>query len=306
MAGDTIINQTPEAKAVADEVRKSVEPRLLELPNGEKAYVGAGPISSIKKLLDEYLLEPERRKGTSNHVDLNSFLAHVQRHKDESSVVFAAPRGDGGDPTITAIYNYNRAGGEDSATGNVARFGDHRAVYRCPLSDEWKVWSATQNRTFSQQEFAELVEKRILDVADPANAGQLAQDMIRTLGCTLASPAKLMELSRGLAVKVGTAVKRAVNLSSGEAQVFFAEEHADANGAPLVVPSAFLLGIPVFRGGELYQIPVRLRYRVREGGIHWSFDLYRWDLIFDHAFDAACTRVASETKLPVFRGSPEA
>lgn len=289
-----------QAEAIAEIMRDSIEPKLIELPGGAKAFVGHGEPRSIKKLLDEYRDAPERRRGTSNHVDLNSFLAHVQRHADDDSVVFASPRGEGGDPTITAVYNYQRAG----ATG-APRFGDHRAIYRCPLSEEWRTWAATQGKTFPQQDFAELIEKRILDVADPAIAGQLAKDMIGALGCTLADPGMMMELSRGLALRVNQTVKSAKNLSSGEAQMMFVEEHSDANGQPISVPGAFLLGIPVFRAGEVYQIPVRLRYRVREGSVSWSFDLYRWDLIFDHAFDAACTRVSSETKLAVFRGSPE-
>ena len=69
---------------------------------------------------------------------------------------------------------------------------------------------------------------------------------------------------------------------------------------------AFLLAIPVFRGGDLYQIAVRLRYRVQGGAVSWSFELHGADRSFDHAFREACEDARARTELPLFYGQPEA
>lgn len=300
MAGDTIHNSKPEAQAVAEIVKGAFEPRLMTV-DGVQFFVGpAGVPTSIKKLVDEHAEQPDRREGTANLHALESLVAWTNRFKNPNSAIFASARGDGGDPSIEAIIDYHHAGPDGEP-----RFGRHRGVYRCPLSDEWKAWKATVGRSFSQADFAAFIEDRILDVLDPEQAGSMAGDMMRALACQLAPPARLMELSRGLQVNVGSMVRNAKNLSSGESQVVFQEEHRDAAGAPLQIPGAFLIGIPVFRSGDLYQIPVRLRYRVKDGAISWSLDLYRADRIFDSAFDDAVTRASEATGLPVFRGSSE-
>lgn len=80
---------------------------------------------------------------------------------------------------------------------------------------------------------------------------------------------------------------------------------AQVDGAPLAIPFAFLLAIPVFRSGAVYQVPARLRYRVRDAGVTWSFNLYRPERCLDDAFREACERAQKETSLSLFLGSPE-
>lgn len=93
--------------------------------------------------------------------------------------------------------------------------------------------------------------------------------------------------------------------STGEARIHFEETHAGEDGGELRVPGGFALGIPVFRGGDLYQVPVRLRYRVSKGAILWSIALHRTDRVFDHAFEQACRLVEEATGLPIYQGRPE-
>lgn len=111
--------------------------------------------------------------------------------------------------------------------------------------------------------------------------------------------------ARGLAVTVDSKVTNAVNLATGEGQLSYAEEHRDAGGQSLKVPGALLIAVPVFRSGFAYQIPVRLRYRVKDGNVTWTLAMYRPERYFDDAFMGACERVREETALPLFVGSPE-
>ncbi len=115
------------------------------------------------------------------------------------------------------------------------------------------------------------------------------------LDVKFASPARLMEVARGLEVRAGQAVKNKVNLATGETEFVFEEKHTDASGAPLKTPAAFHILIPIFQGGAPYSIPVRLRYRVNAGAIVWFYELHRADLFFDDAMNDAIER----TRRPV-------
>jgi hypothetical protein len=125
------------------------------------------------------------------------------------------------------------------------------------------------------------------------------------LGIDLAQPAKLMDVSRGMTVRVDSTVTNAQTLSSGEVKLMYHESHTDEAGQPLIVPTGFALQIPIFRSGAIYQIPVRLRYRRSGPKIQWIPILSHTELIWADAIKNACDAVASATGLPLFQGSPE-
>lgn len=305
MTDKTVFASEPEAKAVAEIVRRHLEPRTLPIKAGDNAaadvlIVPNGlEVKSIKKLLDEYRTAPERRKGTAKLADLESFIAHVKRFADGDSVLFADPKPEA--PYLLAVLDYHRIG-----CAGAPRFGEHRARYEFPLSDEWTKWTEKNDSGMSQTDFAQFVEDRIGDVADPAVAGDTAKKLIAPIGCDLASPSRLMDLSRGLSVRVGAKVVNAVSLATGEAQIRFETSHSDESGAPLKIPGAFLIAIPVFRNGALYQLAARLRYRVQSGSVTWQYSLYRVERVFDHALREACDTAETETGLPLYLGTPEA
>jgi uncharacterized protein YfdQ (DUF2303 family) len=270
-----------------------IKAQVLLVPNDSN---GGYHQHSVKALLEPYRAAPERRKGTAQLTDLNSFIAHTNRFKDEDSLVFLDRKA----PSLTAVLDYHRKG-----AAGAPRFGCHRGQYTFPLSDEWHAWSGQNAKPMDQEKFARWVEDHLVDVADPANAGDGAKAFVQLLGCTLATPAKLLELSHGLDLHVGQRVKQHARLATGEVTFQFMEEHADADGKPLKVPGAFLLGIRVFRGGDAYQLPVRLRYRVQQGTISWHYELHQAARILDHALAEACADVVERCQLDVLDGVPE-
>lgn len=286
---------------------------FLVLPSGKK-------LESLKPLLDEYLTQPERKKGTAKLTTLTSLIEHINRFKDGESAVFA--NDDRKAPSITAVLDYHQSG----ATGN-PRFGQHRAHYAFPVSDEWQAWMKSNGEMMDQADFAAFMEDRIADVLHPpldldkVDADQISQRMAggdfsdrtpdeqlaylaKQLKGKFASPSAIMELSRGLSIRANNSVKQAINLPTGEATISFETTHSDATGNSITVPNLFLIGIPVFRGDARYRIAARLRYRLI-GGIKWFYELYRHDLVFDDAFTKACAQVKDKTLLPLFYGSPE-
>lgn len=297
-----IVKGRTEAEAVAELVRAG-EARVMTVhsPDGGSAEVLVLPsalrVQSIAQYVDEGRDAPRRARGTAELTTLASFIAHVNLFKNPDSCIFADRSGS--KPALVAVLDYNRHGPEGAP-----RYGQHRTRYAFPLSEEWLAWKAASGSALAQDRFAAFLEDHLTDVADPANASPTAILFAGLFGCSFASASRLLELSRGLSVNVGARVQSHVSLATGETSIAFATAHADETGAPLKVPGAFLLGIPVFRGGALYQIPARLRYRVATN-LTWSFEMYRADAVFDHAIDEACEAAASETELPVFMGAPE-
>lgn len=255
-----------------------------------------------RTIFDEYRLNPRTREGSATLTSIESLIDHVNRFKDADSALFAVD--DRANPSITAVLDYHRAGAAAEP-----RFGRHRSLFQFPLSDEWKAWTKSDGETFSMGEFAAFLEDRIIDVLDLIpGEDSLPEDMqrfVNTVGGSIASPSKLIELSVGLKVNEQSAVKEAINLSSGEAQVQFIAQHVDDAGQPLRVPGLFLIGIPVFRHGPHYRIAARLRYRKTPVGLVFFYQLWRADRVFDHSFREACERVRVETDLPMLFGKPE-
>jgi uncharacterized protein YfdQ (DUF2303 family) len=302
MAYDTpkVAGNRTENDTVVETTQKALSIETISLVNDIKVLsVPAGrQVTSIKPYIDEYRTAPERRKGTATFTDIESFVAHANRFRDEDSVIFADDNRD--HPSLTSILDYHCHG----STG-APRFGQHRGAYTFPLSDEWEAWTAQDAKEMNQTDFARFVEDHNGDVAMPDSAAGSAADWAARLGTSFASPSRIIELSRGLQVHVKSAVRESRNLASGEGQVFFASENLDMNGAALNVPAAFLLAIPIFRRGDVFPVPARLRYRVRDGKITWWFELARAEQAFEVALGDALKLVAEKTQLPVLRGSPE-
>ncbi|MBN9525417.1 MAG: DUF2303 family protein [Alphaproteobacteria bacterium] len=316
--------------ALIETIEKRMQPAIVNLhdPNGQVAPISALALPQgltlqpLRNLLDPFRLHPERRQGTARLDTVASLIDFANRFKNEHSALYALP--DRKAPTLTAVINYHRAGADGQA-----EYGDHRGHYAFPLSDEWQAWTANDGEPMEQAAFAAFLEDRITDVVHPPAlilarqsgqdlgaaapqaseaeriADQKLMELLGQLGTTVATASKLLELSRGMAVHSTGQVKNIVNLQSGAAQVVFSEEHLGSDGAPLVVPGLFLVGIPVFLHGRPYRIPVRLRYRKSGAKLVWFYQIHRPDLVFDDAFREAAELAGEKTGLPLFYGQPE-
>jgi uncharacterized protein YfdQ (DUF2303 family) len=285
---------------IRPEVRTVVEPGtgIEALAIVTRSGIEAVPA----KVFDESRDKPRFRTGTATFFDLDSFIAHVNRFRDSDSIVFA--NNDRSKPSLLSVLDYHREGSSSDPA-----FLQHRGRFAFPLSDEWKAWNEVNGENMEMVEFAAFLEDRIIDVL-PAENINLSGDQrrfVEALGGEqrIASPAKLMELSRGLQVFEHSEVSSAAKLASGESKMTFSSQHVDAQGGELKVPSLFVIAIPVFVNGPTYQVLVRLRYRKVGAKLVFFTELWRTDRVFDHAFDEAIAQVGTDTGLPVLLGEPE-
>ncbi len=305
-----IENAGSQVAAINALVTKYQTPQLVEISGRDaidKAAVLLHPhglvVHDLQPHLDALRENPRRRKGTITTHDLHSLVLVCNRFKDEQSAVFASLVD--GQPSMTAIFDYHETGGPGAGK---PRFGDHRAHYKFPLSAEWKAWIGQDAKKMQQAEFAAFIEDHISEITPPPTADQISPETLalqQMLGSEFAAPNRMMELARGLAIREGVQVKGFTNLATGETKMEFTTEHSDERGKPLNIPGLFLITIPVFDCGGLYRIAVRLRYRVTNAGVAWFFQMVRADKALQLAFEEACAMVATETLLPVYRGTPE-
>lgn len=181
----------PEQITLTDPAGLAPDVPIIVTPKGLQLH-------DIKSHLDAFRPRPERRKGKAVLLDIASFIAHVNRFKDEDSAVFAdntwrAPdpelrpaRNDPNEgwktPSLTGVLDYHEAVNaeamEEDENGDLTietrhngaanpRFGTHRAHYDFPLSPEFKAWMAMNGQAMSQGNFAAFLEERALDIEPP-------------------------------------------------------------------------------------------------------------------------------------------
>lgn len=294
--------------AVVELVRKSLDIEITTLPI---EGLGAGlpkaiPVLLDKKngvampamtLIDAYRTKPAVKRGIARALTLGSFIDLVNRHKTPDSAVFAQT--DWREPSFSAVIDYHQ-----KASAGEADNLKHRIAYAFPASEEWKAWVKLNAEPMEQAEFAAFLEDRIADLSAPTAAEKNALE--HDFATTIATPAELIQLSRGLQVNIASVVKNMTTLSSGEASIQFEEQHLGGDGKPLKVPGLFMLSIAPFFMGEKISLPVRLRYRKKGTGLVWFYQMYRPDQFVTERVRDDLITVADKTELPTFEGSPEA
>lgn len=301
-------NRTDVGDALAF-ARSVSDPRVLDIAIGDlKGQVIVVPgergtdIHSVKELLDEHRDIPERRKGTIAVDDLTSFVALVNRDKREETVIFA--RRDNAKPRLVAVLDYHPG-------ADCPGWCDDRIKWDMGLSDEWKAWFGSNgvDHAMNQEAFARWLEDHIFDIGESDAAQPTSAAFAAKLGVRFAGPAQMLATSRGLEVRVNSSFKGATNIRTGETTLQYEEQHSGPAGAALDVPHAFHLLLPIFKGGQLYSVPTRLRYRVSGPKVVWYYEMHRPDLFVNDAIEDVlkCVRENDDKGgcgLPVILGTP--
>jgi uncharacterized protein YfdQ (DUF2303 family) len=298
-------NQTDHIEAIAKLAREAAGLEIADLNLDVKGLPKQVPIAklhgetpefnSLKRLAEEWRLFPERKTGTAQVDTLRSFIDLTNRHKTADSAIFANT--DWKAPALTTVVDYHKAEGTD------AQWLKHRIHYAFPLSEQWKTWVAMNGKPMNQSDFAQFIEDNIADLSSPEVME--VTDYEAKFATKIATPSELVALSRGLAVRVESKAVSSVVLQTGEGEIVWDEVHQGADGKKLKVPGLFMLQIPLFHMGEAQRVPVRLRYRVREGSTVWFYQIYRPDVAVTERVLEDYEDAMEATALPGFIGKPE-
>lgn len=198
---------------------------------------------------------PKRIAADPNLHSMGSFLQYWAKFQELDSVVFF----DRSKATFYAIFDYH---------SEIPGWCTNRAHYTCPLSPQWEAWVKNSGKGMSQTEFAYHIEANLPDIVSPSGA-------------------EMLEIALSLEGTTTAAWKRAQRLDNGTVQFQFMEEIKGSAGreGQLAIPASFSIGIPVFRGGDAYQIEVAFRYRIRDAQLSLSYELVRQARIQEAAMD---------------------
>lgn len=263
-----------------------------------------GELKSVKSLVDEWRVDPERRTGTAQVDTLQSFIDLTNYHKDGDSALFGATAFPS--VKLTAVIDYHRGARVDDGGGaaHQARWMRHKIVYAFPLTEEFKAWMGQDGKPMEQATFAAFLEEHAAELAAPFDGEKSEYEPL--FKERFAAPAELIDLSRRLEIFVNSKFQRAERLQTGERTVVFESEHVNGKGEPVTLPGIFMVAVPAWLDGAPVRIPARLRYRAGGGTVTWFYDLYRPEFWLRNQVIDDLTRASKETALPAYLGAPEA
>lgn len=226
--------------------------------------------------IERFLAAPTRPRGTIKAETPAAFVAYYNRFcEEDASLVFAATESF----TVKGIIDWH-------VPGNEAGFGEHRVVYEAPRSDEWKIWTGADGSAMSQGDFSRFIEDNVKDIREPAGAD-------------------VLEVARQLEVKKRVEFASAMRLSDGQREFTYNETvDGSTRRGKMKVPEEFTLGIPVFIGGELYEVTARLRYRIAGGQLSLWYDLANADAVAREAFLQVVEVIDGSVETDVLMAAP--
>lgn len=233
---------------------------------------------------ERLMLVPRRKKASVALSDDEGFIAYLKRHGSLASCTIWCdanyPQGKVG---YTAIINDH----EEAEDGQQWR--DHLATFTPEQSVEWKRWNAKNKTPMTQIEFATFIEDNLADIAG-------VEDM--------PTGTAMLQMATDLEITQDSRIKSAVRIQSGGVRVEYIDDANDATAQYMDVFGTFALGLPVFWGGDAYQIKARLRYRLKEGKLAFWYELHRPDKALEDAAKTLTSSIQAATGFPIYHGNP--
>ncbi|WP_261666924.1 YfdQ family protein [Erwinia mallotivora] len=229
--------------------------------------------------LESHQLSPSRIRQRVRLISPASLIAYITKFKDERSVVFA----DKENTKIVAVLDYHES-------ASAANWGEHKASYDCPFSDDWKEWAGRDKKAMNQTDFAEFLENHIQNVAP------VSDDYKGPSGTALLEMVLAFQETRKAEFK---SVRR---LQDGTYQMAYSDEKSGAGNTSL--PEKISLAISPFHNGSPYQVDARIRYRLRDAQLVLWYELIEPQKIVEHAFQEIIVDLENQlADVPVFEGS---
>lgn len=284
-----LTNASGDIQAAIDAGTALAEPKHLDsegrffsvvTPAGAQHHV-----VDLEEHLDSYRDRPRRKIGSFSAHTGDAFISYMEKHALPETEVWA----DLTNRSVTAVINAHTASVEsgDAAGPGMPGWSDHRLVLQLQETPAWKAWRAYDGQPMSQVKFAELLEERAADVAQP-------------------DAATLIEITRTFKAAKKVAFESGTHLSTGEVQFVYREEIDGKAGkkGELAIPEQFVLALTPFEGGKPYAVTARLRYSISEGGLALKYVLDRPAEYVRTAFNDVVDLIGAGVEAPIFHGRP--
>lgn len=258
---------TTEAEIVATYAQQASRPE--EMTYGEIYAVPAadGGIEIVDT--DAYAPTPRLATAHRTVTDAASFVGYVNRHRLVGTEVFAH----------TSLSSVVAVIDSHEGTDRLPGWQKHKLTLGLEHTKAWLAWTARDlgadpSAWMGQQQFAEFIEDRALDVIDPQHA-------------------RLIELATKFEATTKVEFGSAVRLDNGEVKFEYTETVGPRKGAKggIDLPKELKLGLRPYIGGPIYYVYASLRYRIRSEGLVLGIALQRPENILEAAFADIVTEI---------------
>lgn len=228
------------------------------LDNAARVHTGHGEVPFLVvpeghkvENLEALQRQPRRIRESISVTTIESFIAYVTKHKTGLAAIFANEE----QRQLQAVLDYH-------GDASLPSWCTHKVGYTAKLSREATAWLGMDGKAMEQIALAEFIEEHIADVVAPAGADLLERAL------------KLQFIQKAV---FGSAVR----LQSGEFQLQWSVENQKGT---VELPEKIAIGIPVFHNGAAYRIEARLRYRLNEGKVTFTYKLIEPQRVLERAF----------------------
>jgi uncharacterized protein YfdQ (DUF2303 family) len=206
---------------------------------------------------------PRRAKLQPAMQNHGSFLAYVQRHATDRTVVWCDFDPQSYRLSFAAVF-------DDLGLKSQPGWRGHCAAYQPNHSAEWKVWTGSdgQRQAMSQLDFAMFLERNETDIVN---------------GDGLPTSLQMMQMATAFEANSDKRVKSVVKIQGGGSRLDFVDDNNAETEDNMRLFEKFAIGIPVFWAGPGYRIGARLRYRHGSGKVSFWYDLTRPDRVHEAA-----------------------
>lgn len=263
-----------DTQAVIDVAQEAVGP--VGIHPGIWVVRDGYSVKDLTEILRSHADAPHRKTGSYITYHAQSFCEYLSKHTLPETEVWV----DVTAHTVTAVINAHTG-------GMAAGWGDHRVVLTLRKSPAWKRWMEGDRKFLTQNDFAELVEERLVDFVEPSGA-------------------TMLELAQTFKATTSVGFESSKRLKSGETTIEYREttEATAGKKGQIAIPDTFTLALPPFDLGPHFKVPARLRYRIRDGHLSLGYVIERPEDILREAFGDAVGSVRGGIDVPIWEGSP--
>lgn len=220
-------------------------------------------VETLEKLVDEQLPRPYSLEQATELFTEQSFIEYFNRYATESSTIFI----DDKNSVFTAVLDFH----DDPINPAWKR---HIAIYKCPRTQDWLDWVASNEKKMSQEDFALFIEDHPKQFHEP-------------------DAAHMMQVATTLKATNNVDYKSSIRLENGDVQFNYSETvngNAGINGT-LEIPEKIKLVIAPFTKGSPYEVGAYFRYRIVQSKLSVWYKLISHHLILDDAFTEVTERI---------------
>lgn len=280
------VTQKNLAETLADVLPKAAV--LHEIDTGVPGYKVAhvavpknAELKEIKTDLEALLPNPRRTNATAVFTDAPSFLAYVQRHAAQGSAAWCKFDPQTFALDFTAVFDEHENG--------KAGWRAHKAKFTPDMSAEWKAWKKQDRQPLAQVNFAEWIQEHEDDI---------------TTANGLPTSLQMLEMATNFVANEERALKSTVRLNSGGVRLTYIADPDKGTTEDMKIFERFAIGIPVFHGGQAWQLTARLKYRNNSGKVSFFYELVRPDRVHDGAAKELIGQIRQGLGgVPMFMGS---